>query len=90
MLWKLWFYVYNLSQGEKLVNTSYLCELPKQEMAKDKVEPSCPCWHCMAKAHVKECLPAKPVLQSIKVKAVFLNLEKDKNKNKTYATKKDQ
>ena len=52
-------------------------------MAKDKVEPSCPCWHCMAKTNVKECPPAKPVLQMIK-----LNLEKDKNKTDT--TKKDQ
>ena len=76
--------------GEKLVNTSYLCKLPSQEMAKDKAEPSHLCWHCMAKTHVKGCSPAKPVLQTIKVKAVFLNLEKDKNKNKTDATKKDQ
>ena len=44
----------------------------------------------MAKAHVKECLPAKPVLQMIKVKAVFLNLEKDKNKTDATTTKKDQ
>ena len=57
-------------------------------MAKDKAEPSHPCWHCMAKTHVKDCLPAKPVLQTIKVKAVFLNLEKVKNK--IDATKKDQ
>ena len=47
-------------------------------MAKDEVEPSCPCWHFMA------------VLQMIKVKAVFLNLEKDKNKTDTTTTKKDQ
>ena len=59
-------------------------------MVKDMPEPSCPCWHCLAKVHVKECLPAKPVLQTIEVKAVFLNLEKDKNKNKADATKKDQ
>ena len=59
-------------------------------MVKDKAEPKCPCWHCMAKTHVKECPPAKPVLQMIKVKVVFLNLAKDKNKNKTDATKKDQ
>ena len=46
----------------------------------------------MAKGHVKECPPAKPELQTIKVKTVFLNLEKDKNKNKTDSTttKKDQ
>ena len=46
----------------------------------------------MAKGHVKECPPAKPELQTIKVKTMFLNLEKDKNKNKTDATttKKDQ
>ena len=61
-------------------------------MAKDKAKSSCPCWHCMAKGHVKECPPAKPKPQTIKVKTVFLNLEKDKNKNKTNATttKKDQ
>ena len=51
-------------------------------MAKDKAKSSCPCWLCMAKGHVKECLPAKPKLQTIEVKTVFLNLEKDKNKNK--------
>ena len=51
-------------------------------MAKDKAKSSCPCWLCMAKGHVKECPPAKPELQTIKVKTVFLNLEKDKNKNK--------
>ena len=48
----------------------------------------------MAKGHVKECLPAKPELQTIEVKTVFLNLEKDnknENKNKTDATTtKDQ
>ena len=46
----------------------------------------------MAKGHVKECPPAKPKLQTIEVKTVFLNLEKGKNKNKTNATttKKDQ
>ena len=61
-------------------------------MVKDEAEPSCPCWLCMAKGYVKECLPVKPELQIIKVKTVFLNLEKDKNKNKTDATttKKDQ
>ena len=61
-------------------------------MVKNKAESSCPCLHCMAKTHVKDCPPAKPVLQTIKVKAVFLNLEKDKNKNKTddTTTKKDQ
>ena len=65
-------------------------------MAKDKAKSSCLCWLCMAKGHVKEFPPAKPKLQTIKVKTVFLNLEKDKNKdknkNKTDATttKKDQ
>ena len=46
----------------------------------------------MAKSHVKECPPAKLKLQTIEVKTVFLNLEKDKNKNKIDATitKKDQ
>ena len=44
----------------------------------------------MAKTHVKDCMPDKPVLQTIKVKAVFLNLEKDKNKTDTTTTKKDQ
>ena len=48
----------------------------------------------MAKGHVKECPAAKPELQTIKVKTVFLNLEKDKNKNKNKTdattTKKDQ
>ena len=77
---------------EKSLLKPHLCELSEKEMAKDKVEPSCPCWLCMAKDHVKECLPAKPVVQMNKVKAIFLNLEKDKNKNKTAATatKKDQ
>ena len=68
--------------------------LPRQKMAKDKAESSCPCWHCLAKTHIKECPPAKPALQTIKVKAIFLNLEKNKNKdkNKTDATttKKEQ
>ena len=68
--------------------------IAKTEMAKDKAESSCPCWHCLAKTHVKECPPAKPALQTIKVKAIFLNLEKNKNKdkNKTDATttKKEQ
>ena len=61
-------------------------------MAKDKPKSSCPCWICLAKGHVKEeCPPAKPKLQTKEVKTVFLNLEKDKNKNKTdAATKKDQ
>ena len=65
-------------------------------MAKDKAKSSCPCWLCMAKGHVKECPPAKPELQTVKV-TVFLNLEKDKNKDKnknktdaTTTTKKDQ
>ena len=61
-------------------------------MVKDKPKSSCPCWLCMAKGHVKECPLAKPKLQTIEVKTVFLNVEKDKNKNKTDATttKKDQ
>ena len=65
-------------------------------MVKDKPKSSCPCWLCMAKGHVKECPPAKPELQTIEVKTVFLDLEKDNNKdkskNKTEATttKKDQ
>ena len=81
--------VQNLLSGEKLANTSYLCTLPRQKMAKDKVESGCPCWHCLAKTHVKECPPAKPALQMVKVKVIFLNLEKNKNKdkNKTNATK---
>ena len=84
--------MYNLQARKELVETSYLCELSKQEMAKDKAKSSCSCWLCMAKGHVKECPPAKPELQTIEVKTVFLNLEKDKNKNKTNATttKKDQ
>ena len=61
-------------------------------MLKGKIEPSCPCWHCMAKSHVKESPPVKIVLHPINVKAVFLNLKnnKDKNKNKADANKKDQ
>ena len=60
-------------------------------MVKDKAKSSCLCWFCLAKGHVKQCPPAKPELQSKEVKKVFLNLEKDKNKNKTDATtKKDQ
>ena len=61
-------------------------------MVKDKAKSSCLCWHCIDKSHVKECPLAKPKLQTIEVKTVFLNLEKDKNKNKTNATttKKDQ
>ena len=65
-------------------------------MAKDKAKSSCPCWLCIAKGHVKECPPAKPELQTIEVKTVFLILEKDKNKDKnknktnTTTTKKDQ
>ena len=51
-------------------------------MAKDKAKSSCPCWLCIAKGHVKECLPAKAKLQTNEVKTMFLNLEKDKNKNK--------
>ena len=82
--------MYSLWAREKLVDTPCLCELSKQEMVKEKVEPSCPCWHCMTKAHVKESPPVKLVLQPIKVKAVFLNLKKDKNKIKADATKKDQ
>ena len=56
-------------------------------MAKDKVEPSCLCWHCMAKTHVKECRLAKLALQLMEVKAVFLNLKKNKDKDKADATK---
>ena len=82
--------VYNLWAREKLVDTPCLCELQKQEMVKDKVEPSCLCWHCMAKAHVKECPLAKLTLQLMEVKAVFLNLKKNKDKNKADTTKKDQ
>ena len=44
----------------------------------------------MTKDHVKESPPVKLVLQPIKVKVVFLNLKKGKNKNKANATKKDQ
>ena len=84
--------MYNFQARKELVKTSYLHEFLEQEMVKDKAESSCPCWLCMAKGHVKECPPAKPELQIIKVKTVFLNLEKDKNKNKIDATttKKDQ
>ena len=81
--------MYNLWAREKLVETPCLCELSEQEMVKDKVEPSCPCRHCMAKAHVKECPPTKLTLQPMEVKAVFLNLKKNKDKNKADATKKD-
>ena len=84
--------MYNFQARKELVETSYLYKLSEQEMAKDKVKSSCPCWLCMAKGHVKECPLAKPKLQTIEVKTVFLNLEKDKNKNKTDATttKKNQ
>ena len=82
--------MYNLWAREKLVDTPCLCKLSKQEMAKEKVESGCPCWHCMAKPHVKECPLVKLVLQLMKVKAVFLNLKKDKDKSKADATKKDQ
>ena len=84
--------MYNFQARKELVKTLYLCELSEQEMVKDKAKSSCLCWLCMAKGHVKECPPAKPELQTIEVKTVFLNLEKDKNKNKTDATttKKDQ
>ena len=82
--------MYNFQARKELVKTSYLCELSEQEMVKDKAEPSCPCWFCMAKGHVKECPLAKPELQTIKVKKVFLNLEKNKNKTDTTTTKKDQ
>ena len=44
----------------------------------------------MAKGHVKECPPAKLKLQTIEVKTVFLNLEKNKNKTDTTTSKKDQ
>ena len=68
--------------------------LPIQKMVKNKAKSSCPHWLCMAKGHVKECLPAKPELQTTEVKTVFLNLEIDKNKNKnktdTTTTKKNQ
>ena len=77
-------------QEKKLVDTPHLCKLSKQEMAKEKVEPSCPCWHCMPKAHVKECTPVKLALQPMEVKVAFLNLKKSKDKNKADATKKDQ
>ena len=84
--------MYNFQARTELVETSYLYKLSEQEMAKNKAKSSCSCWLCMAKGHVKECPLAKPKLQTIEVKTVFLNLEKDKNKNKTDATttKKDQ
>ena len=86
--------MYNFQARKELLKTSYLHKLSEQEMAKDKAKSSCPCWLCLAKGHVKECPPAKPELQTIKVKTVFLNLEKDKNKNKNKTdattTKKDQ
>ena len=46
----------------------------------------------MAKGHVKKDLPVTLVLKPIKVKTLFLNLQKDKdtNKNKVDATSKDQ
>ena len=61
-------------------------------MSKEKIELSCLCWYCMAKCHVKERPPVKTVLHPINVKAVFLNLKnnKDKNKNKADTTRKDQ
>ena len=65
---------------EEFVETSYLYKLSEKEMVKDKTKSSCPCWHCMAKGHVKECPPAKPKLQAIEVKTVLLNLEKTKTK----------
>ena len=69
-----------------------MCKLSEKKMAKDKAKSSCPCWFCLAKGHVKECPPAKPKLQTKEVKTMFLNLEKNKNKNKMDATttKKDQ
>ena len=86
--------MYNFQARKELLKTWYLCKLPEQEMVKDKAKSSCPCWLCMAKGHVKECLPANSELQTIEVKTVFLNLEKDKNKNKnktdTTTSKKDQ
>ena len=84
--------MYNVQARKEFVETSYLYKLSEEEMAKDKPKSSCPCWHCMAKRHVKECPPAKPKLQTTEVKTVFLNLEKDKNKNKTdiTTTEKDQ
>ena len=74
--------MYNFQARKELVETSYLCELSEQEMAKDKAKSSCPCWLCMARGHVKECPLVKPKLQTIKVNTVFLNLEKEKDKNK--------
>ena len=46
----------------------------------------------MAKSHVKKDLPITLILKPIKVKTLFLNLQKDKesNKNKVGATGKDQ
>ena len=46
----------------------------------------------MAKSHVKKDLPVTLVLKPIKVKTLFLDLQKDKetNKNKVDATSKDQ
>ena len=82
--------MYNFQARKELLKTSYLRELSEQEMAKDKAKSSCPCWLCMAKGHVKECPPAKPELQTIKVKTVFLNLEKDKNKTDATTSNKDQ
>ena len=84
--------MYNFQARKEPLKTSYLHKLSEEEMVKDKAKPSCPCWFCLAKGHVKECPPAKPELQTKEVKTVFLSLEKDKNKNKTDATttKKDQ
>ena len=44
----------------------------------------------MVKTHVKECPPAKIALQPMEVKAVLLNLKKNKDKDKADTTKKDQ
>ena len=63
--------MYNFEARKELVETSYLWELSEQEMAKDKAKSSCLCWLCMAEGHVKECLPAKPKLQTIEVKTVL-------------------
>ena len=61
-------------------------------MSKEKPEPNCPCWNCMAKDYAKESPMAKTVLHPMNVKAVFLSLKtnKDQNKNKTDATEKGQ
>ena len=61
-------------------------------MVKEKVESSCPCWNCMAKSHVKKDLSVTLVLKPIKVKTLFLDLQKDKetNKNKVNTTSKGQ